>query len=227
MREKLDTVLADIASIYNNILEYFHGNEESIDTVRYCIEEITHNCIYVSHSELILDDELEDVIRNSREDAEAIYNNDPAATGVDEVILCYPGFKAILYYRIAHLFYEKGMKLLARGVSEKAHSMTGIDIHPGAVIGRRFAIDHGTGVVIGETTNIGNNVTIYQGVTLGAKHLNEREQVGQKRHPTIEDGVVIYANATILGGKTVIGKNSIIGANTFITYSIQENSKVM
>ena len=153
-------------------------------------------------------------------DAQAIYDNDPAANSEREVMLCYPGFKAIAYYRIAHVFYELGYKVTARYISELAHSKTGIDIHPGAKIGRRFAIDHGTGVVIGETTEIGENVTIYQGVTLGAIHLENRDQVGQKRHPTIKDNVVIYANATILGGETVIGYGVIIKANSFITKSV-------
>lgn len=171
--------------------------------------------------------DISDIVCISIEDAEAIYNNDPAAESTEEVMLCYPGFRAIFYYRIAHLFYEKGSKLIARYISEKAHSITGIDIHPGARIGKRFAIDHGTGIVIGETTKIGNDVVIYQGVTLGAKHLKERDQVGTIRHPTIEDKVVIYANATILGGNTVIGENSIIGGNTFITHSVEKNSKIV
>lgn len=159
-------------------------------------------------------------------DAQAIYDNDPAANSEREVMLCYPGFKAIAYYRIAHVFYELGYKVTARYISELAHSKTGIDIHPGAKIGRRFAIDHGTGVVIGETTEIGENVTIYQGVTLGAIHLENRDQVGHKRHPIVKDNVVIYANATILGGDTVIGNGAIIGANTFITKSVAAGDKV-
>lgn len=161
-----------------------------------------------------------------KRDAKAIYNNDPAANSIDEILICYPGYKAILHYRIANLFYKFGFKVFARYITEKAHKETGIDIHPGARIGNNFAIDHGTGIVIGETTKIGNNVVIYQGVTLGAIHLENRQQVGKKRHPTIKNNVVIYANATILGGKTVIGENSIIGANTFITKSVEPNSKV-
>ncbi len=159
-------------------------------------------------------------------DAEAIFNNDPAADSLNQIIYCYPGYKAILYFRVAHEFYKRNLKNIARIITELAHSVTGIDIHPGAEIGKYFAIDHGTGVVVGETTVIGNNVTIYQGVTLGALHLENREQKGQRRHPTVEDNVTIYANATILGGKTVIGKGSTIGANAFVVKSVDHNSKV-
>lgn len=154
------------------------------------------------------------------EDALAMYTVDPAANSLEEVKQFYPGYKAVVFYRIAHILFEHNKKELARGVSEYAHSITGIDIHPGATIGKHFAIDHGTGVVIGETAEIGDNVTIYQGVTLGAIHLENRDQVGQKRHPTIKDNVVIYANATILGGDTVIGEGATIGANTYITKSV-------
>lgn len=171
--------------------------------------------------------EISGIIREySNSDAQALFNNDPAAESIYEIKLCYPGFKAILYYRIAHYLWINGFRILARFISEHAHSKTGIDIHPGARIGKSFAIDHGTGIVIGETAEIGDNVVIYQGVTLGAIHLENRQQVGEKRHPTIKNNVVIYANSTILGGETVIGENSIIGANTFITKSVKANSKV-
>lgn len=160
-----------------------------------------------------------------REDALAIFNFDPAANSLEEVFLTYPGFYATFCYRIANQIQKQGTELLPRLISEHAHSKTGIDIHPEAEIGNSFFIDHGTGIVIGATTTIGNHVKIYQGVTLGALHVS-KEQARKKRHPTIEDNVVIYAGATILGGKTKIGKNSTIGGNVWITSSIPQNSMV-
>ena len=168
---------------------------------------------------------LEDVYDQCHEDAQAILDGDPAAIDSKEVIRCYPGFFAIAIYRIAHLMYQLGIPYLPRIFTEYAHSRTGIDIHPAAKIGARFCIDHGTGVVIGETTEIGNDVKIYQGVTLGALSVN-KELAMIKRHPTIEDNVVIYAGATILGGKTVIGKDSIIGGNVWITESVSPQSRI-
>ena len=157
-------------------------------------------------------------------DVQAAYDGDPAAKSIDEVIYCYPGFCAVTVYRIAHELHKLGVPLMPRIMSEHAHGLTGTDIHPGASIGRSFFIDHATGVVIGETTEIGDNVKIYQGVTLGALSFpkDERGRVikGLKRHPTIEDNVTIYANATILGGKTVIGKGAVIGANTWVRASV-------
>jgi serine O-acetyltransferase len=144
---------------------------------------------------------------------------------VDEVILTYPGFYAIAIYRVAHALQRLGFPLLPRLLTELAHQRTGVDIHPGATIGRRFVIDHGTGVVIGETTVIGERVKIYQGVTLGALQV-QKALADKKRHPTIEDDVVVYANATILGGGTVVGRNSIIAGNAFITQSIPPESVV-
>jgi serine O-acetyltransferase len=158
-------------------------------------------------------------------DAKAITENDPAAVGIEEVIAVYPGFLAIATYRIANLLAICGVPLLPRMLTEYAHGLTGIDIHPNAVIGHSFFIDHGTGVVIGETTHIGNHVMIYQGVTLGATHV-AKNLASQKRHPTIEDHVVIYANATILGGKTTIGHHSIIGGNAWITKDVPPHSQV-
>ncbi len=158
------------------------------------------------------------------EDVQAAFDGDPAAKGLDEIIFCYPGVSAIVVHRIAHELYRMGVPLIPRMMAEYAHGKTGIDIHPGATIGRRFFIDHGTGVVIGETTQIGDGVKIYQGVTLGALSF-PRDEHGQivrnlKRHPTIEDEVVIYANATILGGETVIGRGSVIGSSAWITRSV-------
>lgn len=159
------------------------------------------------------------------QDAKAITDNDPASVSVEEVIALYPGFMAIATYRIAHILAELRIPLLPRMLTEFAHSQTGIDIHPNAVIGHSFFIDHGTGVVIGETTHIGNNVKLYQGVTLGATHVS-KSLASRKRHPTIEDNVVVYANATILGGETVIGKDSIIGGNAWIVKSVPPYSLV-
>ena len=152
-------------------------------------------------------------------DAQLILDFDPAATSLEEIILSYPGFNAIMIYRFAHLLYLHKVPLIPRIMCEYAHSKTGIDINPGATIGSPFFIDHGTGVVIGETTIIGSNVKIYQGVTLGALAVR-KEDAQSKRHPTIEDNVVIYAGSTILGGNTVIGHDSIIGGNTWLTQSI-------
>ncbi len=159
-------------------------------------------------------------------DAESIYKGDPAAESVDEVILAYPGFMAILIYRIAHELYQLNLPIIPRIMTEYAHEITGIDIHPGARIGSPFFIDHGTGIVIGETTVIGKNVKIYQGVTLGALSV-EKKFSKTKRHPTIENDVIIYSQAVILGGDTVIGKASIIGGNAWVTQSIPPNSIVI
>ncbi len=163
-------------------------------------------------------------------DINAAYDGDPAAKSHDEIVFCYPGVFAITVYRMAHKLYQAGVPLLPRIMTEHAHSVTGIDIHPGAEIGESFVIDHGTGVVIGETTNIGKNVRIYQGVTLGALSLpkDAGEMLrGKKRHPTIEDDVIIYAGATILGGDTVIGSRSVIGGNVWITESVPPDTKVI
>jgi serine O-acetyltransferase len=158
-------------------------------------------------------------------DAEATCAADPAATGVDEVILAYPGFYALACYRLAHHLRNLDVPLLPRLMTERAHRLTGIDIHPGASIGRSIAIDHGTGIVIGETTVIGDRVRLYQGVTLGA--LSVRKELARtRRHPTIEDDVVIYANATILGGDTVVGHSSVIGGNVWLTHSVPPHSIV-
>ena len=160
-------------------------------------------------------------------DVEAAYAGDPAATSTDEIIFCYPGLFAITVYRLAHVLYELEVPMLPRIMTEYAHGITGIDIHPGATIGNYFFIDHGTGIVIGETTIIGENVKIYQGVTLGGLSTRAGQGLrGKKRHPTIEDNVTIYANASILGGETVIGRDSVIGANAFITHSIPASTTV-
>ncbi len=163
-------------------------------------------------------------------DVEAIYEGDPAARGREEVFLSYPGFFAIAVYRVAHEFYVRSIPYLPRMMTEYAHAETGIDIHPGATIGPYFFIDHGTGIVIGETTVIGAHVKLYQGVTLGAKSFELDEDgnpvKGIKRHPNIGDGVILYANATILGGRTTVGEGSVVGGNVWLTHSIPPHTTV-
>jgi len=170
-------------------------------------------------------------IRNTlATDVQAAYDGDPAARSYDEIIFSYPGIYAITIYRVAHLLYQFDVPLLPRIMTEHAHSQTGIDIHPGAVIGERFVIDHGTGVVIGETATIGKDVRIYQGVTLGALSLPRgagEKFRGQKRHPNIEDNVIIYSGATLLGGNTTIGARSVIGGNVWLTESVPPDTQVI
>ena len=165
------------------------------------------------------------------DDVRAAFDGDPAATGFDEIILAYPGVMAVFTYRIAHALHLAGVPLIPRMMTESAHRETGVDIHPGARIGRSFFIDHGTGTVIGETTDIGNNVKLYQGVTLGALSFpkNERGELirGTKRHPTVEDDVVIYAGATILGGEIVVGRGSVIGGSVWLTSSVPPGVRVV
>ncbi|RZS96094.1 serine O-acetyltransferase [Cecembia calidifontis] len=168
---------------------------------------------------------LEQVYDLLIQDVQALFDGDPAAKSTTEVIRCYPGFYAVAAYRVAHLLHSLGVNLIPRMITEYSHSKTGVDIHPGAKIGERFCIDHGTGIVIGETTVIGKCVKIYQGVTLGALSV-EKSDADKKRHPTIEDFVVIYAGATILGGDTVIGHHSTIGGNVWLTKSVPANSKI-
>jgi serine O-acetyltransferase len=163
-------------------------------------------------------------------DVQAAYEGDPAAKSFDEIIFSYPGIFAITVYRVAHKLFEYKVPLLPRIMTEHAHSVTGIDIHPGAEIGDSFVIDHGTGVVIGETTHIGQNVRIYQGVTLGALSIpkdSADQYRGKKRHPTIEDDVIIYSGATILGGNTLIGARSVIGGNVWLTESVPPDTTVI
>jgi len=191
------------------------------DCTRSALEEQAEEIVY----------EFLDRIPQIREylstDIEAAFNGDPAAKNTDEIIFCYPGVLAVTYYRIAHELYLLNVPMIPRIISEHAHSITGIDIHPGATIGKYFFIDHGTGIVVGETTEIGENVKIYQGVTIGALSTRKGQELrGVKRHPTIEDNVTIYAGTTILGGDTVIGRGATIGGNSFIINSIPPGMRV-
>jgi serine O-acetyltransferase len=179
-------------------------------------------------AELIVENFFEELgsIRHALSlDMQANFSGDPAATSVDEVILSYPGFWAVTVHRLAHYFWKAQVPLIPRMMSEFVHGRTGIEIHPGAEIGEAFFIDHGTGIVIGETAVIGNNVKLYQGVTLGALSV-KKEYAGRKRHPTIEDDVTIYSHATILGGDTVIGQGCVIGGNVWLTESVPPNTTV-
>jgi len=206
------------------------------------VSDIDVNIVYpellsiLNHSIVNCENDINDVARAFtnfmlqlkevlQKDVEAIYQGDPAANSHDEIILAYPGFTAVSAYRIAHFLEKNNVRLVPRMITEYAHSMTGVDIHPSAQIGEYLCIDHGTGVVIGETTVIGNHVKIYQGVTLGALSIQRRDCKGQ-RHPTVEDHVVIYAQAIILGGDTTIGAHSVIGGNVWITESVPPYSKI-
>ena len=181
--------------------------------------ENSHCFALAEKTALALIEEIPEIRRKIGLDVQAAYLGDPAAKSSEEVIVSYPGLEAITIYRLAHFLCRNGVPVIPRIMSEYAHSKTGIDINPGARIGESFFIDHGTGVVIGESCIIGNNVKIYQGVTLGALSV-KKELMDKKRHPTIEDDVTIYANATILGGETVIGRGSVIGGNTWVTKSV-------
>lgn len=197
----------DLLNQFNTILLKIVPEEKSNKISLYFFEQFTQ-----------LRQELENLIY-------IFYANDPASKSEIEIILAYPGFFAIAIHRLANILFKLDTPILPRFFSEYAHSKTGIDIHPGATIGKNFYIDHGTGIVIGETTIIGDDVKIYQGVTLGAFYVS-KNLADKKRHPTIENNVTIYAGATILGGTTVIGENSIIGGNVWITESIEDNSIV-
>ncbi|REL29196.1 serine acetyltransferase [Rhodohalobacter sp. SW132] len=205
LREMFNTLNSELKTILSQNRECIRSGEKEI-------EERFFSALPDIHSRLLMD-------------IDAMYLGDPAANSRAEVIRTYPGFYAITAHRIAHEMVSLGVKLIPRIISEHAHRQTGIDIHPAATIGDHFCIDHGTGIVIGETTEIGSNVKIYQGVTLGALSV-KKEDARKKRHPTIEDDVVLYAGASILGGKTVIGKGSTIGGNVWLTESVPEGSKI-
>jgi len=201
-------------------------------TENHCHESVCSHCEEIAEAQTIRFLEKIPILRHAlATDVRAAYDGDPASKGYDEIIFSYPCVLAIMIYRLAHELNLQNIPLLPRMMTEFAHSRTGIDIHPGAIIGHYFFIDHGTGVVIGETTEIGQNVKLYQGVTLGALSFPKDEMGrvirGRKRHPTIEDDVVIYAGATILGGDTVIGKGSVIGGNVWLTHSVPPRSRVL
>jgi serine O-acetyltransferase len=227
----IDTLLSVLFPAYSN--KAFPSKDELKTEYFTSKQQLLNALLFV---ESFMDKEIENVINEFYnelpllyglllKDAEAIEAGDPAAKNRDEVIRSYPGFYAISIYRVANLMYRLHVPFIPRILTEIAHSKTGIDIHPGATIGKHFFIDHGTGVVIGETTQIGDFVKLYQGVTLGALSVN-KGMAEIKRHPTIDDHVVIYSGATILGGKTIIGKNSIIGGNVWLTESVPPNSVV-
>jgi len=225
-------------------LEYFLGQEctsflENLS--RQIISAFQHDCFRLNlpctkcadqghEIALKIVQELPAVKKLLDTDIRAAYEGDPAAKGYDEIIFSYPGLMAISIYRLANLLHKHSVPVIPRIMTEHAHSLTGIDIHPGATIGESFFIDHGTGVVIGETTQIGSHVRLYQGVTLGALSLpkDAGDQFrNKKRHPTIEDDVIIYSNTTVLGGETVIGARSVIGGNIWITESVPPDTKVL
>ncbi len=205
---------------YDSVLEV---EEESLNLKKDLINLLhaTKACSNFDHEEVAINffNNIPELYRILNTDAEALLNGDPAARSKFEVIRAYPGFYALCFYRIAHALYKLDVPLLPRILTEFAHSKTGIDIHPAAEIGEHFFIDHGTGTVIGETTHIGNHVKLYQGVTLGAMSI-DKSMAFTKRHPTVEDHVLIYSGATILGGDTVIGHHSIIGGNVWLTRSV-------
>ena len=227
----IESLLALLFPAYNNkkivsqeqLEEEYTKNKKSLDVLLLHVEKELSTIVSDQLEQFY--QELPSIYIALLKDAEAIEKGDPAARGIEEVMRSYPGFYAISIFRFAHQLFIQNIPYIPRILTELAHSKTGIDIHPGATIGEYFFIDHGTGIVIGETTLIGNNVKVYQGVTLGALSV-KKEMAETKRHPTIEDGVVIYAGATILGGRTIIGKITVIGGNTWITESIEPNTLV-
>lgn len=245
-RKEVIKVIKDLQSLlFPNYFKHSEGSENVLSQTELLlniysrlVEQVKGACEFNgtemwASSEEICDkfiDELPNVKRMLIKDIEAIYEGDPAAKCHEEVLICYPGFYAISIYRIAHVLYQLKVPLIPRIMTEFAHEKTGVDIHAGATIGEYFCIDHGTGIVIGETTTIGERVKIYQGVTLGAKSFKLDENGNPvkniKRHPDIGNNVVIYANATILGGDTKIGDNCIIGGNTWLTKSVDEGQTI-
>ena len=219
--QKVNSIIAKLTKEIQKALIYTMTHAKgSSDNI-----EQSHCFALAEKTAIALIEEIPEIRRKVQLDTLAAFNGDPAAKSNEEVILSYPGLEAIAVHRIAHFLFKNGIPIIPRIMSEHVHGKTGVDIHPGATIGESFFIDHATGVVIGETTVIGNNVKIYQGVTLGALSVKKTLQ-DKKRHPTIEDDVTIYAGATILGGNTVIGKGSTIGGNTWITKSVPAGSVI-
>lgn len=222
----------EISSFLNDVQDYLFPNLFSNRTIKK--DDIIFDLCKMFKTLKVKDykasqyiEKLSDIKELLLDDIDATFNNDPSSKSKEEIIVSYPGIYAIMVYRLAHELFINNVPLLPRLISEVAHSKTGIDIHPGAKIGKHFFIDHGTGIVIGETSVIGDNVRIYQGVTLGALSLKDAQKLKNvKRHPTIKDNVIIYANASILGGDTIIGNNVIIGGNVFITSSVEDNKIV-
>ncbi|GEK32363.1 serine acetyltransferase [Kurthia zopfii] len=211
----------DLRDVLEKALFYSESEEKACEkAARECADKIV----------MTLMEKFPEIRRTLQSDIQAAYNGDPAATSIEEILLSYPSIQAVCIHRLAHELYKQDVKIIPRIMSEYAHELTGIDIHPGASIGDSFFIDHGTGVVIGETCTIGNNVKVYQGVTLGALSFPLDDDgnpiKGIKRHPDIEDNVVIYAGATILGGKTKVGHDSVLGSNIWLTHSIVPHSRV-
>jgi serine O-acetyltransferase len=228
--------LANVAYHVGDLIDSLHGRltEQVVRAFRYdCRANDLESDLEAKAQSIVMRflERIPELRHILAEDVQAAFDGDPAAKSLDEIVFCYPGLGAVTVYRLAHELFSLGVPLIPRMMTEYAHGKTGIDIHPGATIGRRFFIDHGTGVVIGETTRIGDGVKLYQGVTLGALSFARDERTGQivrdsKRHPTIEDAVVVYANATILGGETVIGHHSVIGSSAWITCSIAPHTVV-
>lgn len=229
--------LKRIVLILKNIIfpGFFEGRDINTKMLPYYIgvelEELHELLTEQINKDLALEfiDKIPELKRVLYTDVKAIFDNDPAAKNYGEIIFCYPGMQAMINYRIAHILYKMDIPIIPRIITEMAHSITGIDIHPGASIGEYFCIDHGTGVVIGETCIIGNHVTIYQGVTLGAKNFTydtHGNPINLPRHPILEDNVTIYSNSTILG-RITIGKNTIVGGNIWLTLSVPANSKII
>jgi serine O-acetyltransferase len=230
---RLDTLSRQLAGVIERTLVYCQRSEGQCDRIWSLTSVAEGEDRFAAAGRQVAMaylEQLADIRRMLDKDVQAAYEGDPAATNIEEIIICYPGIQAIAIHRLAHPLHLLGVPLLPRIMSEWAHHLSGVDIHPGAVIGEYFFIDHGTGVVIGETTHIGDRVKIYQGVTLGAlsfpRHQDGRLVKGGKRHPTIGEGVTIYANATILGGATVIGEGAVIGGGAWITGSVPAGSRV-
>ncbi|HEX9043507.1 MAG TPA: serine O-acetyltransferase [Candidatus Limnocylindrales bacterium] len=233
LKRRVATVLDDVLGLlFPQLSEEGAATADEIQARLALVRRDLRDLVRPLHGAVRADDVAEEFSRNLPElyrtirlDAEAIVAGDPAAEGIDEVVAAYPGFVAIATYRLAHEIHRLGVPVLPRLLAEVAHTRTGIDIHPAARIGRSFCIDHGTGIVIGETTVIGDDVKIYQGVTLGALSV-AKSAAGTKRHPTIGDRVVIYAGATVLGGETIVGHDSVIGGNVFLTHGVPPQSVV-
>ena len=224
----VDEIIGYLFPILSN--NYIQENEKDLDEVMLLLNRILKSydsgLVNINSTIKKFEETLPHLYELVTKDAIAIYEGDPAANSIEEIIICYPGFYAILVYRIAHELDKLSISIIPRMLTEYSHSKTGIDIHAKAKIGESFCIDHGTGIVIGETAEIGNSVKIYQGVTLGAVSVS-KEYAGKKRHPTIEHNTVIYAGSTILGGNTIIGHTSIIGGTVWLTHSVDPYSVVL